>query len=245
MEKSTSIEMRMRRELFEFLTQEQAVFADNLEANEVLETLKQKQAVLEEVHQSIAQLSKPYSAFKKKALVAISEKLLQLSGLLKSLALQKNNPTLAHQAHITRSDLSNSRLEVRIVRAQVLIRLMTENQTDFEAMSNGAEIYQNMLEAYQAFSDENHLPMGRRLDAAALRQKAILLRKEIKLLLTVRLDAVLRIYSLSQPAFYAAYLVHRRTNKVRSSSTKSSDEANTGNPTPNSGNPSSDAATMP
>ena len=56
MEKSTSIEMRMRRDLFEFLTQEQTVFADNLEANEVLETLRQKQAELEEAHQSIAQL---------------------------------------------------------------------------------------------------------------------------------------------------------------------------------------------
>ena len=42
MEKSTSIEMRMRRDLFEFLTQEQTVFADNLEANEAIETLKQK-----------------------------------------------------------------------------------------------------------------------------------------------------------------------------------------------------------
>ena len=46
MEKSTSIEMRMRRDLFEFLTQEQTVFTDNLEANEVLETLRQKQAEL-------------------------------------------------------------------------------------------------------------------------------------------------------------------------------------------------------
>ena len=244
MEKSTSIEMRMRRDLFEFLTQEQTVFADNLEANEVLETLRQKQAELEEAHQSIAQLRKPYAAEKKKAMVAIAEKFLQLSGLLKSLALQKNNPTLAHQAHITHSELTQSRLEDRMVRAQVLIRLMTENQTDFEAMSNGAEIFQDMLEANALFSRENHLPIGRRTDAAALRQKALLLRQEIKLLLTVRLDAILRTYSLSHPAFYAAYLVHRRTNKVRSSSTKSADESTSANPAPDAGNPSPDTSVM-
>ena len=237
--------MRMRRDLFEFLTQEQTVFADNLEANEAIETLKQKHRELEEVHQSLAQLRKPYAAEKKKAMVAIAEKFLQLSGLLKSIALQNKDPKLAHQAHVTRSELIYTRLEERIVRAQVLIRLMTENQTDFEAMSNGAQIYQEMLAAYEAFSDENHLPMGRRLDATALRQRALFLRQDIKSFMTARLDSLLRVYSLTHPAFYAAYLVHRRTNKVRSSSTKSSDEANTGNPTPNTGNPSSDAVTMP
>ena len=111
-------------------------------------------------------------------------------------------------------------------------------------MSNCAEIFQDMLEANALFSRENHLPIGRRTDAAALRQKALLLRQEIKLLLTVRLDAILRTYSLSHPAFYAAYLVHRRTNKIRSSSTKSSDGSTSANPAPDAGNPSPDTSVM-
>jgi len=246
MEKKVSVEMTMLRDLFEFLEQEQGTFAGNSEASAAFALLKEKHTSLVEINQTILQLSKSYLKERDRKIGVITEQFLQLSGLLKSLARKTNNSNLALQAHSTKSDLAHGRLEDRMNRATLLISLMKEVQSDFEGITNGAQIYQEMLTAYDAFSVENRMPVGRRVDASALRKTAKRLYKEIKALLELELDPALRTYSLTHLNFYNAYLLHRRTNKISSGKTKSNaEETGAANPAVEGANPTPDASTMP
>ena len=246
MEKKVSVEMTMLRDLFDFLEQEQAIFADNSEASAAFDLLKEKHNSLVEMNQSILQLSKSYLKERERKIGLITEQFLQLSGLLKSLARKTNNSNLALQAHSTKSALAHGRLEDRMNRATLLISLMKEVQSDFEGITNGAQIYQEMLTAYDAFSVENRMPVGRRVDASALRKTAKRLYKEIKVLLELELDPALRTFSLTHLDFYNAYLLHRRTNKISSGKTKSSEEeTGAANRAVDGANPLPDASTMP
>ena len=246
MEKKVSVEMTMLRDLFDFLEQEQGTFADNSEASAAFALLKEKHTSLVEINQTILQLSKSYLKERERKIGLITEQFLQLSGLLKSLARKTNNSNLALQAHSTKSALAHCRLEDRMNRATLLISLMKEVKLDFEGITNGAQIYQEMLTAYDAFSVENRMPVGRRVDASALRKTAKRLYKEIKVLLELELDPALRTYSLTHLDFYNAYLLHRRTNKISSGKTKSSaEETGAANPAVEGANPTPDASNMP
>ena len=244
--KKMSEEMRMLRDLFDFLEQEQATFAGNSEATAVFALIKEKHLSLIEINQTILQLSKPYAEERKRKMAFVIEQFLQLSGLLKSLARKTNNSNLALQAHSTKSALAHGRLEDRMNRATLLISLMKEVQSDFEGITNGAQIYQEMLTAYDAFSVENRMPVGRRVDASALRKTAKRLYTEIKVLLELELDPALRTFSLTHLDFYNAYLLHRRTNKISSGKTKSSEEeTGAANRAVDGANPTPDASAMP